>query len=66
MLRTIYGTKRSSEFIIAECFHIIGQQSFDLHHNVFEGAAVNVTNNLTKYFVRYDLFFFGVFRLNVG
>ena len=51
-LRTIYGIKRSSEFNTLEYFHIIGQQPFDLHHDVFEGAAVDVMNNLIKYSVR--------------
>ena len=50
--RTIYGIKRSSEFNTLEYFHITGQQSFDLHHDVFEGAAVYVMSNLIKYFVR--------------
>ena len=51
-LRTIYGIKRSSEFNTLEYFHIIGQQPFDLHHDVFEGAAVDVMSNLIKYSVR--------------
>ena len=51
-LRTIYGIKRSSEFNTLEYFHIIGQQPFDSHHDVFEGAAVDVMNNLIKYSVR--------------
>ena len=48
--------KRSSKFDALEYFHIIGQQPFDLHHDVFEGAAVDVMSNLTKYFVRCGFF----------
>ena len=59
-LRTIYGIKRSSEFNKLEYFHIIAQQPFDLHHNVFEGAAVDAMSNLTKYFVRSGFFFFEI------
>ena len=52
--------KRSSEFDALEYFHIIGQQPFDLHQDVFEGAAVGVMSNLTKYFVRCGFFFSGI------
>ena len=51
-LKTMYEIKRSSEFNMLEYFHIIKQKSFDLHHDVFEGAAVDVMNNWTTYFVR--------------
>ena len=52
--------KRSSEFDTLEYFHITGQQPFELHHDVFEGAAVHVMSNLTKYFVRSGFFFSGI------
>ena len=49
---SVYGIKSRSPLNQLRYFHVAGHQPFDIFHDIYEGLAIDVISNVTRYFIQ--------------